>query len=135
MGKIYSINQGNSVKCDEGMLAYLAYCMEENKEDGRPYTQRYIGSMVADMHRTLIKGGIFMYPGDKSAPKGKLRLQYECNPMAFILEAAGGKAVNNHERILDIVPTELHQRVPIFIGSKNMVDKAMEFVGAPALAK
>ena len=134
-GKIYSINQGNSVKCDEGMLAYLAYCMEENKEDGRPYTQRYIGSMVADMHRTLIKGGIFMYPGDKSAPKGKLRLQYECNPMAFILEAAGGKALNNHERILDIVPTELHQRVPIFIGSKNMVDKAMEFVGAPALAK
>lgn len=134
-GKIYSINQGNSVKYDEGMLAYLAYCMEENKEDGRPFTQRYIGSMVADMHRTLIKGGIFMYPGDKSAPKGKLRLQYECNPMAFILEAAGGKALNNQERILDIVPTELHQRVPIFIGSKNMVDKAMEFVGTPALTK
>ncbi len=134
-GKIYSINQGNSVKYDEGMLAYLAYCMEENKEDGRPFTQRYIGSMVADMHRTLIKGGIFMYPGDKSAPKGKLRLQYECNPMAFILEAAGGKALNNQERILDIVPTELHQRVPIFIGSKKMVDKAMEFVGTPALVK
>ena len=129
-GKIYSINQGNSVKYEDSMLAYLRYCMEESKEDGRPYTQRYIGSMVADMHRTLIKGGIFMYPGDKSAPKGKLRLQYECNPMAFILEAAGGKAVNNHERILDIVPTELHQRVPIFIGSKNMVEKAMEFVGA-----
>jgi len=134
-GKIYSINQGNSVKYDEGMLAYLAYCMEENKEDKRPYTQRYIGSMVADMHRTLIKGGIFMYPGDKSAPNGKLRLQYECNPMAFILEAAGGKARNATERILDIVPTELHQRTPIFIGSKKMVDKAMSFVAATAMAK
>lgn len=134
-GKIYSVNQGNSVKYDEGMLAYLAYCMEENKEDKRPYTQRYIGSMVADMHRTLIKGGIFMYPGDKSAPNGKLRLQYECNPMAFILEAAGGKALNNTERILDIVPTELHQRTPIFIGSKNMVEKAMSFVAAATMAR
>jgi fructose-1,6-bisphosphatase I len=134
-GKIYSVNQGNSVKYDEGMLAYLAYCMEENKEDKRPYTQRYIGSMVADMHRTLIKGGIFMYPGDKSAPNGKLRLQYECNPMAFILEAAGGKALNATERILDIVPTELHQRTSIFIGSKNMVDKAMSFVAATTMAR
>jgi fructose-1,6-bisphosphatase I len=129
-GKIYSINQGNSVKYDEGMLSYLSYCMESNKEEGRPFTQRYIGSMVADMHRTLIKGGIFMYPVDKSAPKGKLRLQYECNPMAFIIEAAGGKAVSGTGNILDIQPSELHQRVPIFIGSKNMVDKAMEFVAA-----
>jgi len=127
-GKIYSINQGNSVKYDDGMLSYLSYCMESNKEEGRPYTQRYIGSMVADMHRTLIKGGIFIYPGDKSAPKGKLRLQYECNPMAFIMEAAGGKALSGKQNILDIQPTELHQRTPIFIGSKNMVDKAMEFV-------
>jgi fructose-1,6-bisphosphatase I len=133
-GKIYSINQGNSVKYDECMHAYLSYCMEDNKAEGRPYTQRYIGSMVADMHRTLIKGGIFIYPGDKSAPKGKLRLQYECNPMAFIIEAAGGKAVTGGQNILDVHPTELHQRVPIFIGSKNMVDKAMEFVkaGEPA---
>jgi fructose-1,6-bisphosphatase I len=127
-GKIYSINQGNSVKYDDGMMAYLSYCMESKKEEGRPYTQRYIGSMVADMHRTLIKGGIFIYPGDKSNPKGKLRLQYECNPMAFIMEAAGGKAVTGSQNVLDVQPSELHQRVPIFIGSKHMVDKAMEFV-------
>ncbi len=127
-GKIYSINQGNSVKYDEGMMSYLTYCMESNKEEGRPYSQRYIGSMVADMHRTLIKGGIFIYPGDKSAPKGKLRLLYECNPMGFIIEAAGGRATTGSQDVLDVQPTELHQRVPIFIGSKNMVDKAMEFV-------
>ncbi len=129
-GKIYSINQGNTVKYDNGMMNYLEYCMESNKEEGRPYSQRYIGSMVADMHRTLIKGGIFMYPGDKSAPNGKLRLQYECNPMAFIVEAAGGKAVTGTGDVLDVLPTELHQRVPIFIGSTAMVDKAMEFVNA-----
>jgi fructose-1,6-bisphosphatase I len=110
------------------MKNYLNYCMESNKEEGRPYTQRYIGSMVADMHRTLIKGGIFMYPGDSSAPKGKLRLQYECNPMAFIMEVAGGMAESGHGPVLDIQPTELHQRTPIFIGSKKMVEKAMEFV-------
>ena len=127
-GKIYSINQGNSVKYDGGMLGYLEYCMQSNKEDGRPYSHRYIGSMVADMHRTLIKGGIFIYPADKSSPKGKLRLQYECNPMAFIIEAAGGKAVCGTSSILDIVPSELHQRTPVFIVSKNMVNKAMEFV-------
>jgi len=128
-GKIYSLNQGNTVKYSDGMKAYLEYCMEDNKADGRPYTQRYIGSMVADMHRTLLKGGIFIYPGDKKAPNGKLRLQYECNPMAFIIEAAGGRALtDNGTNILDIEPTELHQRVPIFTGSKNMVDKAMEFV-------
>jgi fructose-1,6-bisphosphatase I len=128
-GKIYSINQGNTIKYDERTLAYLNYCMENNKEEGRPYSHRYIGSMVADMHRTLIKGGIFMYPADKSSPKGKLRLQYECNPMAFLIEAAGGIASSGTENILDIVPTELHQRTPIIIGSKNMVQKALSFVG------
>lgn len=127
-GKIYSINQGNTCKYDDGMKAYLDYCMEDNKEDGRPYTQRYIGSMVADMHRTLIKGGIFMYPADKKNANGKLRLQYECNPMSFLMEAAGGVATTGKERILDVQPTELHQRVPIFIGSKSMVDKAVSFV-------
>ena len=131
-GKIYSINQGNSCKYDAGMKAFLDYCMESNKEEGRPYSQRYIGSMVADMHRTLIKGGIFMYPGDNSAPKGKLRLQYECNPMAFLMEAAGGVASHGGGNILDIVPTELHQRTPIFIGSKKMVEKALEFCNAKA---
>ena len=127
-GKIYSINQGNTVKYTSGMRAYLDYCMESNKEESRPYSHRYIGSMVGDLHRTLIKGGIFMYPGDKSSPNGKLRLQYECNPMAFIVEAAGGIASNGTIDILDIQPTELHQRVPVFIGSKNMVNKALEFV-------
>ncbi len=127
-GKIYSLNQGNTVKYDAGMNAYLNYCMESNKEEGRPYTQRYIGSMVADMHRTLIKGGIFIYPGDKSNPNGKLRLQYECNPMAFIVEAAGGRALSGKGNIMDIQPEELHQRTPVFIGSRNMVDKAMEFI-------
>ena len=128
-GKIYSINQGNTVKYSEGMKSYLDFCMEDNKEDNRPYSHRYIGSMVADMHRTLIKGGIFMYPADKSSPNGKLRLQYECNPMAFIIEAAGGKAVCGKHNILDIQPAELHQRVPIFIGSKNMVNKALKMAG------
>src|SRR5690606_15415904 len=103
---------------------YLDYCMESNQEEGRPYAHRYIGSMVADMHRTLIKGGIFMYPADKKNPKGKLRLQYECNPMAFIVEAAGGIASNGQGRILDIQPTELHERTPVFIGSKKMVETA-----------
>jgi fructose-1,6-bisphosphatase I len=127
-GKIYSINQGNTVKYGEGMVNYLNYCMESSKEESRPYSHRYIGSMVADLHRTLIKGGIFIYPADKGNPNGKLRLQYECNPMAFIVEAAGGKASTGNINILDVVPTELHQRVPIFIGSKNMVNKALEFV-------
>lgn len=126
-GKIYSINQGNTCRYDDGMKAYLNYCMEDNKEDGRPYSHRYIGSMVADMHRTLIKGGIFMYPADNKNPNGKLRLQYECNPMAFLMEAAGGVATTGSQKILDIQPTELHQRVPIFIGSKNMVEKAVSF--------
>ena len=127
-GKIYSLNQGNTIKYSEGMKQYLNYCMESNKEEGRPYGHRYIGSMVADLHRTLIKGGIFIYPADKSNPNGKLRLQYECNPMTFIVEAAGGKGSSGTGNILDIVPTELHQRTPIFIGSKNMVNKAVEFV-------
>lgn len=126
-GKIYSINQGNSVKYNEGTKNFLNYCMESNKEEGRPYSQRYIGSMVADMHRTLIKGGIFMYPADKSNANGKLRLQYECNPMAFLVAAAGGTASTGYSNVLDVTPTELHQRVPIYIGSKNLVAKALEF--------
>lgn len=128
-GKIYSINQGNSIKYSEGMKAYLNYCMENAKEDSRPYSHRYIGSMVGDLHRTLVKGGIFIYPADTGSPDGKLRLQYECNPMSYIVEAAGGKASNGTCNILDIRPSRLHQRVPIFIGSKNMVNKALEFVG------
>src|SRR5690606_10314934 len=127
-GKIYSINQANWSKFGEGVKSYINYCMEESDDKSRPYGQRYIGSMVADLHRTLIKGGIFMYPADKKNKNGKLRLMYECNPMAFIIEAAGGMASTGKERILDEQPTELHQRVPIFIGSKNMVEKALSFL-------
>lgn len=133
-GKIYSINQGNTGKYEEGMKSFLNYCMESDKESGRPFSHRYIGSMVADMHRTLIKGGIFLYPADKSNRNGKLRLQYECNPMAFLIEAAGGLASNGRQRILDIQPAELHQRVPIYIGSENLVTKALEFSREEAVA-
>jgi fructose-1,6-bisphosphatase I len=129
-GKIYSINQGNTVKFNDSTKNFLNYCMESNKEEGRPYGHRYIGSMVADLHRTLIKGGIFLYPADKSNPNGKLRLQYECNPMTFLVEAAGGIGSTGTSNVLDVVPTELHQRVPIYIGSKNLVTKALEFANA-----
>ncbi|PQJ11034.1 class 1 fructose-bisphosphatase [Flavipsychrobacter stenotrophus] len=129
-GKIYSVNQGNMNKFSDGLKSYLEYCMEVNKEEGRPYSHRYIGSMVGDLHRTLIKGGLFMYPADKSSPNGKLRLQYECNPMAFIVEAAGGIASNGDIDILDIMPTELHQRVPVYIGSKKMVEKVLAMAHA-----
>lgn len=128
-GKIYSVNGGNWNKYDDRLKAFLNWCMENDKSTGRPLSQRYIGSMVADVHRTLIKGGIFLYPTDVSALKGKLRLQYECNPMAFLVEAAGGMATTGTQRILDIEPEELHQRVPIFIGSQGLVEKAVEFVG------
>lgn len=127
-GKIYSLNQGNTCKFEESTKRFLEYCMEDNKDEGRPYSHRYIGSMVADLHRTLIKGGIFLYPADKKNMNGKLRLLYECNPMAFIVEAAGGMATTGKERILDVQPTALHQRVPIYIGSKNMVQKALSFM-------
>lgn len=131
-GKIYSLNQGNSCKYDDRLKAFLDYCMTEDKETSRPYSHRYIGSMVADLHRTLIKGGIFMYPADAKNANGKLRLLYECNPMAYLIEMAGGMASNGSIPILDIQPEQLHQRVPIFIGSKNLVEKAREFVGEAA---
>ena len=127
-GKIYSVNQGNTSRYDDCIKRFLDHCMEDNSAEGRPYSHRYIGSMVADMHRTLIKGGIFLYPADKSNKNGKLRLMYECNPMAFLMEAAGGMATTGEQRILDVVPTDLHQRVPIFIGSKNLVNKVLECI-------
>src|SRR5688572_6874101 len=120
-GNIYSVNHGNFFKYDKGVQDYITICQKKDKTTGGPYTQRYIGSMVSDVHRNLIKGGIFMYPGTIDKPKGKLRLLYECNPFAFIVEVAGGKATNGEERILDIQPTELHQRTPMFIGSKDMM--------------
>lgn len=125
-GHIYSVNEGNYVHFPQGVKDYIKYCQEE-KED-RPYTSRYIGSLVSDFHRNMIKGGIYFYPTSSKAPNGKLRLLYECNPMSFIAEQAGGKASDGFTRILDIEPTELHQRVPFFCGSREMVDKAEEFM-------
>jgi fructose-1,6-bisphosphatase I len=125
-GKIYSVNHGNFFQYSEGVRKYINNCQNKNKTTGGPYTQRYIGSMVADVHRNLIKGGIFTYPGTIDKPKGKLRLLYECNPFAFIVEVAGGKATNGKERILDIKPTELHQRSPFFVGSSNMMAELEE---------
>lgn len=129
-GKIYSINEGNYNAFPDGIKKYIKYCQENNPVEGRPLTSRYIGSMVADLHRNLIKGGVYIYPGTANSPKGKLRLCYECNPFAFIVEQAGGKATDGYgNRILDIQPTELHQRVPVIIGSKEMVEKVEEFMG------
>lgn len=127
-GIIYSINEGNYVHFPEGVKKYLKYAQVEDSATNRPYTSRYIGSMVADIHRNMIKGGIYMYPTTASSPNGKLRLLYECNPMAFILEQAGGKATDGLNRILDLDPTELHQRTSIFIGSKKMVETAEQFM-------
>jgi fructose-1,6-bisphosphatase I len=122
-GKIYSVNHGFFFQYDSPVQAYIDACQKKNKDNGGPYTQRYIGSMVSDVHRNLIKGGIFMYPATVSRPKGKLRLLYECNPFAFIAEVAGGKATDGRQRILDIQPTELHQRSPFFIGSRLMMEE------------
>src|SRR5260221_3591708 len=120
-GKIYSVNHGNFFQYEDKVKAYIDTCQKKTKDNGGPYTQRYIGSMVSDLHRNLIKGGIFMYPSTFSKPWRKLRLMYECNPFAFIMEVAGGKATDGKQRILDIGPTELHQRSPLFAGSKLML--------------
>ena len=127
-GTIYSINEGNYVHFPDGVKKYLKYCQVEDTASHRPYTYRYIGSMVADIHRNMIKGGIFLYPTTSSAPGGKLRLVYECNPMAFIIEQAGGRASDGFERILDKEVTDLHQRSCIFIGSENMVRRVEEMM-------
>lgn len=127
-GKIYSVNHGNFFLFDKPVQQYITCCQKKTKENEGPYTNRYIGSMVADVHRTLIKGGIFMYPGTSSRPEGKLRLMYECNPFAFMMEVAGGKASDGTQRIVDIQPTQLHQRVPLFIGSKNMMDECLSYL-------
>jgi len=122
-GRMYSINEGNYVHFPQGVKDYIKYCQEEDTATQRPYISRYIGSMVADIHRNLLKGGIFLYPATSSNPKGKLRLLYECNPMAFIVEQAGGKASNGSMSILEVEPKELHQRSPIFIGNPEMVER------------
>jgi fructose-1,6-bisphosphatase I len=125
-GNLYSINHGHYFQYDEHVKQYIALCQNAPAEKGGPYTQRYVGSMVADVHRNLLKGGIFIYPGTTSKPEGKLRLMYECNPFAFILEIAGGKATDGEQNILDIQPTSLHQRTPFFAGSSGMMNDMEE---------
>lgn len=125
-GSIYSVNEGNYIHFPQGVKDYIKYCQLE--EEDRPYTSRYIGSLASDMHRNMIKGGIYMYPTSSEASKGKLRLLYECNPMAFIAEQAGGKASDGVSRIMEILPTALHERTPFFCGSANMVKKVEEFI-------
>ncbi len=122
-GKIYSINEGNYEHFESGLRDYLDHCKSQSM------TARYIGSLVSDFHRNLIKGGVYIYPKTKSSPKGKLRLLYECNPLAFIAEQAGGKASDGHTRILDLEPSELHQRTPYIVGSSEMVEKLESFLG------
>ena len=122
-GKIYSVNHGNFFRYEQPVKEYITACQKKEKATGGPYTQRYIGSMVSDVHRNLIKGGIFMYPGTTDKPGGKLRLSYECNPFAYIMEIAGGRATNGKINILDVQPTELHQRTPFFIGSVKMMEE------------
>ncbi|CAM3835237.1 Fructose-1,6-bisphosphatase class 1 [Vibrio aerogenes CECT 7868] len=127
-GRIYSINEGNYIRFPTGVKKYIKFCQENVPEDNRPYTSRYIGSLVSDFHRNLLKGGIYLYPSTLSHPQGKLRLLYECNPMAFLMEQAGGLASDGVNRIMDLEPKELHQRVPFFVGSPNMVRKVEEFL-------
>ena len=127
-GNIYSVNHGNFFYYEKGVQDYIHRCQNKAKAGGSPYAQRYTGSLVADMHRNLIKGGLFMYPANSYMPQGKLRLMYECNPFAFIMEVAGGKATDGRNRILDIQPIGLHQRSPFFTGSKEMMAELEECV-------
>ena len=122
-GAILSVNEGNLNDFPQHIQDYITWCKQSNKEEKRPYSARYIGSLIADFHRNLLKGGIYLYPPTAKATNGKLRLLYECNPMAFIIEQAGGSATNGEIRILEIEPKDLHQRTPLYIGSKNMVEK------------
>ncbi|TVR15562.1 MAG: class 1 fructose-bisphosphatase [Balneolaceae bacterium] len=128
LGNIYSINEGSYNSWQNGLKRYIKFCQEEDPETLRPYTARYIGSMVADLHRTLIKGGIFIYPASKKYPEGKLRLMYECNPLSLIIEQAGGIAIDGEKRILEIEPTSIHQTSPIYIGSPKNVEMAKSFI-------
>jgi len=125
-GTIYSINEGYYSHFPQGVKDYLKFCQEEVED--RPYKARYIGSLVSDFHRNMIKGGVYVYPTSSKAPEGKLRLLYECNPMSYIAEQANGKATDGYQRILEIKPTRLHQRVPFFCGSKKMVADAERFM-------
>jgi fructose-1,6-bisphosphatase I len=127
-GNTYSINEGNFARWDDRVKKWSAWMKSEDIEQGLPYTHRYVGSLVADAHRTLVKGGIFAYPPDKRNPEGKLRLLYEANPMAYLFEQAGGAATNGIDRILDVVPTGLHGRTPLVLGSQRDVQAFRQFM-------
>jgi fructose-1,6-bisphosphatase I len=126
-GMIYSFNEGNYAGWSEGLRKYMDSLKDASKWGGKPYSSRYIGSLVGDFHRTLMYGGIYGYPGDKKNPNGKLRLLYECAPMSFLVEQAGGKGSTGVERVLDVCPEQVHQRVPLFIGSKGEVEYLESF--------
>jgi len=127
-GRSYSVNQGNFYEFPIALQEYIRWCEQEDAKSGRPYSLRYVGSMVADIHRSILKGGLFIYSKSKRAASGKLRLMYECNPMAFIVEQAGGLAIDGDKRILDIAPKSIHQKSPIFIGSSEMVELISKFI-------
>ncbi|MFD2542316.1 class 1 fructose-bisphosphatase [Lacinutrix gracilariae] len=125
-GKVYSVNQGNYRHFPDSVKKYIKYCQQE--EEDRPYTQRYIGSLVSDFHRNMIQGGVYLYPNSTVNKDGKLRLLYECNPIAFLTEQAGGIATDGQVDILDIVPSQIHERAPLYCGSSSMVKKLLEFI-------
>ena len=133
-GNVYSVNEGRYFEFSPQMQHVLDYCKARDPETQRPWNTRYIGTLIADFHRNLLNGGIFMYPATAKSPHGKLRLLYEANPIAFLVEQAGGIATDGNRRILDIQPTELHQRTPLYIGSKAMVEKVMELLEKPVEA-
>lgn len=127
-GSIYSVNEGNYLHFPDGVKRYIKHCQEENPAEGRPHTSRYVGSLVADFHRNLLKGGIYLYPSHAMAPEGKLRLLFECNALAWIAEEAGGVATDGQRSILEIEPTSLRQTVPYFVGSRRMVETLQGFL-------
>jgi len=129
-GRLYAINEGNLNRCHPGLKDYCEYVRQDDASTGRPYSGRYIGSLVADVHRNLIKGGVYVYPSTTNSPEGKLRLLYECNPLAFIIEQAGGLATDGKNRIMEIEPKRLHQRIDYYAGSKQMVEKVMSCLRA-----
>lgn len=129
-GRLYAINEGNLNRCHPGLKDYCEYVRQDDPSTGRPYSGRYIGSLVADVHRNLIKGGVYVYPSTTNSPEGKLRLLYECNPLAFIIEQSGGLATDGKNRIMEIEPKRLHQRVDYYAGSKQMVEKVMDCLRA-----
>jgi len=133
-GKIYSINEGNSNSFSNGLQAYISLCKSKQNDTGASMSARYIGSMVADVHRNLIKGGVFIYPDSKTQPNGKLRVLYECHPMSFIVEQAGGLAHTGKEHILDLETNKLHQRCPVYMGSKNMVQDVLTMIANKEIA-